>query len=156
MLNTYLAPMIPADIDFVLAHLWERGEVEAKKFDMESRAEIGRYMHGLPREFAWTIWHGFSPLAVLIAAKSDDGKHYTTFIATDSFPKAGLAATRILNRLFKDGLAENPHVALELWSASDHPMADKWFKCIGFERVEDQGLFRVYRGGAKNPVADKK
>lgn len=156
MLETYLATMVPADIDFVLANLWERGEREAKKFNMQSKAEIGRYMHGLPREFAWTIWHGYSPLAVLIAAKSEDGKHYTTFIATDMFPKAGLTATCILNRLFRKELAANPDIALEVWSASDHPMADKWFKVIGLEPAGHNGAFKVYKGRIKKFVADKK
>ncbi len=153
MLTTRLAPMIPADIDFVIEHLWERGEAEAEKFGMTDKNEIGRYLHSLPREFAWTIWHGFSPLAVLIASRTDDGVYHTSFIATNEFPKAGLAATRILNRLFKQVMAAHPDKKFELWSASDHPSADKWFEVTGWKYSRPEGLFRVYESCSKNFVA---
>lgn len=144
----------PADVDYVTAHMWERGKREGKRIGFENEAHIQAHLKSHPPKYFYTLVADGNPMVVM-GAESHDNVCYTWFIATKEFTRHGLAVTKFMNRFTKQWKEESGEDRLELWSASDHPMAEKWFNVLGFYRYGADDTFNKYLYNPENLVADK-
>jgi hypothetical protein len=133
----------PEEVDYVLDRLWDRGKREAEKFGVVGDAQIRQWLKDFPPSILYTLICDDVPLA--ITGSNQEGEtHYTYFLATKQFKDNGLAITRFMNRFTKDRVETLGIKRLELWSASDHDAADRWFNILGFHFFENDPPFRKY------------
>jgi len=135
------------DIQFVVGKLWDRGEKEAAKAGFDSKEQLLAHLLSLSGEYAYALKVEEEPVAVFGATTSNRGQlYYSWFIATDQFNKVGKQATRFLRGFIKERVKGRPDARLEMMSAVDHPEAEKWFKFIGFRKLEEEseGVFSRY------------
>ncbi len=74
----------------------------------------------------------------------EPGLMRTFFLATDSFLASGTLLTRRLRRFITETMSENPDKRLEILSACDHPLTERWFAKLGFFKQRETGGFRVF------------
>lgn len=132
------------DIRHVVYRMWRRGAEELKchgDFDNEA---IIRELHLRSQEYGYTLFYEREPVAVFGAHAVGENEYHTWFTATNKFHFIGKEATMFLKRLVTQKTIEKPDCVLELWSAVDHPDADRWFKLLGFQLRGSQGAFTRY------------
>ena len=133
----------PEEIEYVLTHLWERGKREAEKVGVFGDEQLRQWLKDFPPDILYTLVCDGVPLA-LTGSNQEGETHYTYFLATKEFRNNGLAITRFMNRFTKERVETLGIKRLELWSASDHSAADKWFNVLGFYAFEVDPPFRKY------------
>lgn len=141
------------DIDYVIANLWERGKREGEKVGLTIE-EIRAWLLSFCHDCLYVLIYKDKPLAIT-GANSSEGVHYTTFLATKEFKNAGMAITLFMSRFTRNRFKNLNMKRLELWSASDHPEAAKWFNIIGFHLDKIDQPFYKYLYVPKNLIARK-
>lgn len=133
----------PADIDYVLANLWERGRREAERFGLTDPAALRRAVEKfVESRYSFAVRRDGRPAAIFGATGGP--QYFTTwFLATEEMD---LAETRIVRRVLHENSRAIPGtVIVDVFSAADHPKADAWFRLLGFKPIgEDRGI-RRYR-----------
>ena len=140
-----MRPATDYDIRHVVFRMWQRGTTELAKIVPEfDREAVIKVLRSRSKEYGFTFFYHGEPVAVFGAHAISDHEYHTWFTATDGFERIGRNATRFLRKLVQDKTAERPGVRLELWSAVDHPQADRWFRSLGFIPLAPEGVFNRY------------
>ena len=138
-------PYTLPDAVYVWRHLWERGKAELALLGRSSPSEIMRFFtKHLGDEFAYTVKIDDVPLIVM-GAEKDEGCFATWFMATEEFDAHGKEATKAVRRFLAAKKADHPDKELVIFSLSQHPASDKWFRLLGFGLVAQEGGVRVYK-----------
>lgn len=142
------------EIDFVLANLWERGKREALMVGVDSVAELRKWLVDYPPDNLYTIVYQEKPIAIAGSSCAND-THFTTFLATKDFKKMGKPLTRFIKKFISERVNALEIKRLEIWSASDHPEAGKWFNVLRFYLNAIDPPFHKYLYVPKNSIAHK-
>lgn len=139
-----IRPSTSDSIRHVVFRMWRRGTEELKRhgdFDNES---IIRELCLRAHEYGYAFHFHGEPVAVFGAHAVSDKEYHTWFTATDKFHHIGKEATRFLKGLVFAKTSQRPDCRLELWSSVNHPDADRWFKLLGFHKLEPEGAWQRY------------
>lgn len=133
------------DIDFIVNHLWQRGEEEAVFYGLKNKEELRVHIIGMSQQYGYCFRVDDEPVAAFGAAHSRDDNYSTWFIATDRFEEVGKQITRFLRGFVKEKVSARPNATLELISAVGHPDAERWFRILGFQLQKPRnGVFSRY------------
>lgn len=127
--------------------MWQRGREELERLGIDADAAIDIYLERNRTPFSFGVFDDGVPIAFMGAAEKGAAKYATWFQATEAFPSAGVAATKAIKKFLKQAMRRHPDVDLYLFSASDHPDADRWFRLLGFRYVSMRGNVRVFEYG---------
>lgn len=137
-------PATPADIDFVIDHLWRRGEQEYAAWGVGRGELFDRYREYGKEPHSYCI-HDEEPIALMGGMQFSDGYYRTWFQATERFAEVGKEMTLLVRRFLRDRLAENPGAVVDLVTASRHSAAPRWFGLLGFMPFGMEEGSQVYR-----------
>lgn len=138
----------PDDISQVIKGLWKRGQKEATLFGITNKEELLEYLLACSSEYGFTLKVGEEPIAVFGAA-GHDNKYNSWFVATDRFAEVGRSATLFLRGFLRDKVRNRPDAELSMFSAVEHPDAERWFSLLGFEKVDREGFMTIYKYNRK-------
>ncbi len=139
-----IRPSTRDDIRHVVFRMWRRGCEELGKHGNLDNEAIIRELCKRATEYGYAFYFRGEPVAVFGAHAVSDSEYHTWFSATDKFHHIGKEATRFLKGLVFAKTSQRPGVRLELWSAVNHPDADRWFKLLGFRPDKPSGMFARY------------
>ena len=120
-------PGSPAMLAYVWEHLWARGKEEFARLGISESEALQRVTSYLQYENGCLQADG---VPVCVFGMCPDGDTWCTwFQATDAFDEHAAEVTSYLY----DENELRPQIT-RVYSVLVHPKAEKWFRCIGFER----------------------
>lgn len=145
-------PLSSGDVDYVFEHIWERGELEIKIFDISMEKAIEIVKGYIGTRHAYTVLNRYLPVAIFGCYETKPGYWRTWFLATDEFKgRLGIKVTRVSHDLIQEFSKIDEMVQMESISALTHPDAERWFYALGFSKdsgynvtVCDNPLYRFY------------
>jgi len=141
-IDTVLAvPLMAGDVEYIFKHIWERGELEIKVFDisMERAMEMVKCYIGM--RHAYTVLDKYLPVAIFGCYETEPGYWRTWFLATDEFKgRLGIKVTRISHALIMEASKADKMKQMESISALTHPLAERWFRSLGFSKDSDYNV----------------
>jgi hypothetical protein len=134
----------PDDIDFVIGHLWRRGEQEYAEWGVGRRELFDRYQQYGREAHSYCI-RDEEPIALMGAMQFGEGYYRTWFQATERFADVGKEITVLVRKFMREQVADHPGAVVDLVTATQHPDAHRWFRLLGFRPHAMEDGSRVYR-----------
>lgn len=132
-----------ADIPIVFENLSEISDAEIAAFGLSYEAAEAAAEEGVRRGCAFVAVHDDRPTCLFWFYPAT-GICYTYFLSAESYFDALVASTRATRRCLRACAAGFPASKMVSRTMSRHPGADKWFRLIGFRKIDEANGVKTF------------